>query len=334
MKELLQQYDHLELSTQLLIREAIDRGVKVRVLDHKTNTIELSCNGKREYVMQATRTGADSYVAPLLMGNKAVTKKILSEAGIRVPAGESLTDLPEDPRRTERFAKGDWVVKPNSTNFGIGITRLESGSPPETICEAFRAAFAEDSMVLAEEYIPGKEYRFLVIAGEVRAILHREPAHVTGDGKMSIESLVHEKNRDPRRGAGYRKPLEQLQLGKAEAAVLAESGYSFSSIPGAGTVVYLRKNSNISTGGDGFDCTDDVHPDYKQIAVQAAAALGAVICGADLIIQDIHSASAPDNYAVIELNYNPALHIHDYPTEGMNRAVERFVLDAIGFSRE
>jgi len=98
--------------------------------------------------------------------------------------------------------------------------------------------------------------------------------------------------------------------------------------------VYLRENSNISTGGDSIDFTDIVHPSYKEAAVRAAKAVGARICGADIIIPDVNSPAAAGAFSIIELNFNPALHIHDFPHTGVNRKVEAKVLDLLGFTEE
>ncbi len=68
--------------------------------------------------------------------------------------------------------------------------------------------------------------------------------------------------------------------------MLKEQGYQVDSVPEEGQIVYLRENSNISTGGDSIDVTDDFNDDYKQVAVDAVAALQASISGIDLIIPD------------------------------------------------
>ena len=60
---------------------------------------------------------------------------------------------------------------------------------------------------------------------------------------------------------------------------------SIDSIPQEGERVYLRENSNISTGGDSIDCTDLIHPSYIEIAEKSAKALGVSITGADIIIK-------------------------------------------------
>ena len=54
-------YEHLELSTQLVIAEALQRGVKVEVLDAASQFIRLNKGKKVEYVAEGTKTSNDSY---------------------------------------------------------------------------------------------------------------------------------------------------------------------------------------------------------------------------------------------------------------------------------
>ncbi len=184
--------------------------------------------------------------------------------------------------------------------------------------------------MLVEDYIAGKEYRFLVMDNRVVGILHRVPANVFGDGKNTIAQLVEVKNQDPLRGTGYKKPLEKIQLGLLEKQSLIEQQLKFNSVPTKGEIIYLRKNSNISTGGDSLDYTDLIHEGYHGIALQAAKAVGAVISGVDMIVEDIESFNE-DGYSIIELNFNPAIHIHNAPYIGENRHADDAVLDLLGF---
>jgi glutamate--cysteine ligase len=328
---ILKDLNGLELSTQIILKDALERNIEVEVLDYSDNFIRLKSGGKTEYIKQATRTSADSYISPLIMENKEVTKIILRENGIRVPEGISVKSTEEAVKNYHLFNEKDIVVKPKSTNFGTGVVILKQ---PFTMAEyksAVKYAFTYDRSVMVEEFASGKEYRFLVIGDEVAAILHRVPANVTGDGVHTIEELVRGKNKDPLRGKGYVTPLEKISLGEVEKEYLGFSGKSVEYIPLNGETVYLRENSNISTGGDSIDFTDDIIDEYKCIAVKSAKAVGARICGADIIIRDIREKPDNGNYSVIELNFNPALHIHNYPYKGMNRQVGKKVLTLLGF---
>lgn len=322
-------YEGLELSTQLVIKEALARGHRVEVLDAPSNFIRIRGAGRIEYLRQATRTSADTYVSPLIMENKKVTKLLLSETGIRVPEGGDYRGLQEAWADYPRWRSRGTVVKPNSTNFGIGVTMLPAPVSEADYRKAVETALGADDTILVEELIPGREFRFLVIGGAVRAILHRVPARVLGDGRRSIAELIALKNQDPLRGKGYHSPLEKLRMGPEEAAHLALRGLAFESVPEEGREVELRPNSNISTGGDSLDFTGRIHPGYLDLAVAAAAAVGARICGVDMLIENVGSEPTGAGYGVIELNFNPALHIHDFPFQGENRRVEKHVLDLL-----
>lgn len=320
----------MELSTQLVIQEALNRDAAVEVLDASENIIRIHKRNTTEIIKQATRTSADSYISALLMENKTVTKKLLSEAGLHTPSGYEIGSIDElRPLNRKGSPESGLAVKPKSTNFGIGVTLLNPGYTEEELRIAASNALKFDSMALVEDKIEGKEFRFLVIEGKVRAVLERVPANITGDGISTIKQLVRIKNRDPRRGSGYRFPMEKIRLGPVEKYQLYLSGLTPESVPADGQLIFLRKNSNISTGGEGIDRTDEVHPGYFEIAVQAAQTVGAAICGIDIIIDDMKKEPESNSYGIIELNFNPALHIHNYPFIGFNRRVETFVLDLL-----
>ena len=317
-------YEDLELSTQIVIAEALERGLKVEVLDDEAHFIRLSKGRHVEYLQEATKTSLDSYVTSLILGNKWVTKTILREKGLPVPRGTLFTDESAARVSYARFSSGRWVVKPKTTNFGIGITLLPESASQTQFEAALRLAFSEDTTVVVEAFIEGPEFRFLVIDDKVVAVMHRIPSNVTGDGVHTIEELVEIKNNDPRRGKGYRTPLEKIQLNEVELDTLKHQKLTPHSIPSKNAVIFLRQNSNISTGGDSIDRTDEVDKRYKKIAVEATRAVGANICGVDMII-------GKKNHGIIELNFNPVLYCHDFPYEGKNRHTGRAVLDALGF---
>lgn len=241
-------YEDLELSTQLLLKAAVKRGIKFKLIDRDENFVVLTKGERKEYVKQATKTSLDSYSTVLIMENKIVTKEVLKERGIRVPNGDAFRSLEEAMAAYEMYHDKAIVIKPKSTNFGLGITIFNRAFSKEDYQKAFEMAIKHDQTVLLEEFMTGKEYRFMVMGDEVVGVLHRVPANVVGDGVHTIEQLVHEKNKDPLRGRGYKTPLEKIQLGEAEEMFLKNHNHHWGEIPALGQVVYLRENSNISTG--------------------------------------------------------------------------------------
>ncbi len=323
--------EQLELSTQLMLREAIKRGITFELIDPAANFVKFTKDGKTEFVQQATKTSLDTYSGVLMMENKVVTKKVLHQAGVQVPLGADFDDPQRAKQAFARFANQPIVIKPKSTNFGLGISILKENNEEALFLEAIEAAFNEDDTILIEPFIAGREFRIFVIGEEVVGILHRVPANVVGDGNSTIATLVEKKNLDPLRGVGYRTPLEKIRLGAPEKLFLATQGLTFEDVPKAGEVVFLRENSNISTGGDSIDFTDDIHPSYKQIALDAAKAMGVKITGLDMMIQEIDQPATAQNYSVIEMNFNPAIHIHCHPYKGKNRHLDAKMMDILGF---
>lgn len=319
-------YTDMELSTQILMKAALKRGYAVDVIDRDDQFIRVRNGHQTEYVKQATKTSKDNYVSVLMMENKTVTKHVLAEHGIDVPSGVELRD--EDDLRSvwTTFAGRPIVLKPKSTNFGIGIHIFKDGTTLDEALESFHHAKTFDDVVLLETFLPGKEYRFLVIGDEVAGILHRVPANVNGDGVSTIRELVAKKNEDPLRGKGYKTPLEKIEIDDIVVAFLRPQGKTQDSVLADGERVFLRENSNISTGGDSIDYTDRIADSYKQIAVAAAKAVGATICGVDMMIPSLEREG---DYGIIELNFNPAIHIHSFPYEGKERPIGETVLDLL-----
>lgn len=322
-------YEDMELSTQILMKEAVLRGITLEVLDRTDNFIALKKGDHIEYVKQATKTSKDSYITMLMMENKTVTKKVLEKQHICVPSGIEVYKGQNLELAAKKYEGQSIVVKPKSTNFGTGISIFPQGASKADVIKALEIGFQYDDTVLIETFAKGKEYRFLVVGDEVAGILHRVPANVTGDGKSTIRELVAIKNQDSLRGKGYKTPLEKINLDASSELFLKQSGLSFESVPKKDEVVYLRENSNISTGGDSIDYTDEMPQRFKEIAVAAAKAVGAAFCGVDMMLED-YTDKAGD-YAIIELNFNPAIHIHSYPYIGKERNIAEKVLKVLGF---
>lgn len=270
-------------------------------------------------------TSKDSMVAYAIMENKVVTKKLLKRKQLNTPKGQEFTDIAEATRAYTVFQDKSIVVKPKSTNYGLGISIFKKPATEEQFQKALAIAFKEDKEVIVEEFISGTEYRFFVLNGKTIAVLRRDAAHVIGDGASTIAELVTQKNENPLRGHDHRFPLEKIQLGDTEKLMLEVQGYTVESIPPKDVKINLRENSNVSTGGDSIDMTDEMPEAYKLIAEKAAQALQVNITGVDLLIDDITDKTAR-KYSIIEANFNPAMLFHLYPLKGKGRRVTMEVL--------
>lgn len=321
-------YETMELSTQMLMFDAIQKGINLEILDENDQFLKLWHDDHFEYVKNGNMTSKDNYIVPLAMANKTVTKKILDQAGYPTPKGREFATKDEALRYYQLIADKSIVVKPKSTNFGLGISIFQKPASLSDYEKALDIAFSEDTDVLVEEFISGTEYRFFILDGKCEAVLLRLAANVVGDGKHTIKELIEIKNQNPLRGLDHRSPLEKIQLGKIEKLMLAQEGLDENSVLEKDRKVELRRNSNISTGGDSIDLTEEMDPSYKELAAQMAKAIGAWVCGVDLIIPDISKQASlvEPNCSCIELNFNPSMYMHTYCHDGPGQAITPKIL--------
>ncbi|HFI0836108.1 TPA: bifunctional glutamate--cysteine ligase GshA/glutathione synthetase GshB [Streptococcus suis] len=321
-------YENMELSTQMILFDAIQMGLHVEILDEEDQFLKLWYGDHVEYIKNGNMTSKDNYIIPLAMANKVVTKKILDQAGFPVPAGAEFSHKEEALRYYGQVASSAIVVKPKSTNFGLGISIFQEPASLADYEKALDIAFSEDSHVLVEEFVAGTEYRFFVLDGKCEAVLLRVAANVVGDGSSTIRELVEQKNQDPLRGRDHRSPLEIINLGDIELLMLEQQGYTPDTVLPEGVQAFLRGNSNISTGGDSIDMTDQMDETYKQLAADMATAMGAWACGVDLIIPDRTKPASKEepNCTCIELNFNPAMYLHTYTYAGPGQSITPKIL--------
>ncbi|WP_163709343.1 glutamate ligase [Mangrovibacterium lignilyticum] len=316
-------YEEFEATTQIIIAEILRRKLPFEVIDANNNLIALTYKGKEYVIHEGTISDANSLIAYWISNDKWMTRQFLKRKGIRQAKGLLLQNG-FDPKSLETISFPA-VVKPADTDHGIAVaTNIQSQAELQ---EAIERAFTFSKRVIVEEFFAGREFRFLVIDGIVRAIAFREPANITGDGKHTVEQLIDQKNKG--RGNDYRHPLLKIKVDEEVKRHLKAQSISLESILDAGEKVYLRKNSNLSTGGDSIDVTDEMPVFYNQIAEQAAQAAGLSIAGIDIIINDWQAEPSTDNYIVVELNAPAMLSMHDFPYIGKNRQVEKYVLDSI-----
>ncbi|MBX6395785.1 MAG: ATP-grasp domain-containing protein, partial [Alicyclobacillaceae bacterium] len=216
-------------STRAIVREAEKRGIPWRrILDG--SFVQLG-TGKWAKRIEATIGPETSAVAVDIACNKAFSKAVLAEVGVPVPDGG--TARSEDEALMLARSLGFPVtVKPVSGNQGRGVTvRAEN---EEEIRQAYRRAAAVDPQVIVEQWIPGQQYRVLVVRGRMVAAALRRPAHVVGDGALTVKELIDRENRDPRRGVGHEKPLTRIDIDEEVLRHLKAQGLGLASVPEPG----------------------------------------------------------------------------------------------------
>jgi cyanophycin synthetase len=278
--------------------------------------------GVHHRLVQAAESSLTSAIAVDICQEKALTNQFLRKVGVPVPLGEVVWSAEEAWKVASKLGL-PVVVKPEAGSQGRGVT---VGVRNEQEMEAAFACARRYGRVLVERAITGADYRILVVGGRMVAAARRDPAQVVGDGTHTVEELVEEVNRDPRRRDGHASLLTRIRLDDLAELVLSQQGLTRSSVPEKGKVVRLRTNANLSTGGTATDVTDEVHPENVRLAELAADVVSLDIAGVDIIAQDITQPLDRQGGAVVEVNAAPGLRMHISPSEGKPRDVGKAIV--------
>ncbi|HEY9269043.1 MAG TPA: cyanophycin synthetase [Methylotenera sp.] len=311
-------------STGAIVDAAVARGIPYRRLT-QGSLVQFGW-GSRQRRMQAAETDRSSAIAEAIAQDKELTKKLLDAAGVPVPVGREVSDI-EDAWLAMAEIAAPVVVKPKDGNQGKGVT--VNISTREQLNAAYAAASAISEEVLVEKYIPGSDFRLLVVGKQLVAAARRDPPLVIGDGINTVQALVDHVNSDPRRGAGHATSLTKIRIDDIAVSCLAEQHLTLDSVPGKGARVILRNNANLSTGGTATDVTDDVHPDLAASAVTAAQMVGLDICGIDVVCDSVLQPLEVQGGGIVEANAAPGLRMHLQPSFGKGRPVGEAIVSSI-----
>ncbi|MCC2970638.1 cyanophycin synthetase [Massilia sp. IC2-476] len=311
-------------STGAIVDAAVARNIPFRRLT-EGSLVQFGW-GSRQRRIQAAEIDATGAIAETIAQDKELTKKLLDAAGVPVPMGRSVSD-PEDAWAAALEVGLPVVIKPKDGNQGKGVT--VNVTTKEQLVAGFHTASEFRDDILVERYLPGHDYRMLVIGDRLVAAARRDPPFVVGDGVRTVRALVEEVNKDPRRGEGHSTSLTKIRFDDIALATLAARGMNADSVPDKGQRVVLRNNANLSTGGTATDVTDDVHPEVAERCIAAAHMVGLDICGVDLVCDSVLKPIEDQHGGIVEVNAAPGLRMHLSPSFGKSRPIGEAIMDTL-----
>ncbi len=315
--------ERLGPSTGSIVDAAVARGIPYRRLT-RGSLVQFGWGSKQRRI-QAAEVDSTSAVAESIGQDKDLTKRLLHAAGVPVPLGKPVESVDEAWEVALKVGL-PVVVKPQDGNQGKGVTvNITDRAQLE---EAYKNA-AEYGTVMVERFLPGHDFRLLVVGDQLVAAARREPPQVLGDGQHTVRELVNQVNLDPRRGEGHATSLTKIRLDDIAVARLAMQDLTPDSVPAKGQRVVLRNNANLSTGGTATDVTDDVHPEVAARAVAAAQMVGLHICGVDMVAETVLRPLEEQGGGFVEVNAAPGLRMHLAPSYGKPRNVGQAMVDKL-----
>src|SRR5690606_5594948 len=196
-------------STQAILDEAALRDIpSIRL--NEASLVQLG-HGIHQRRIRATMTSQTGSLGVDIASDKKLTNQLLAATGVPVPRAQVVRDAHEAVAAAKRMGY-PVAVKPLDGNHGRGV--ILNLADEDAVRDGYQQARAESRRggVLVESFMTGNDYRCLVIGGVLRAVAQRVPAHVDGDGRLSVAELVEETNADPRRGIGHEKVLTRIKL--------------------------------------------------------------------------------------------------------------------------
>lgn len=316
--------------TPWLIKNELERrGYKCTTFDDKY--LVLVEKGDIRFWYNCNLTPAQKIVPYTIAKDKYLTKQFLRYYGFPTAKGVKVSADSLELAQNLRFPV---VAKPLEESGGKGVVvGIED-------FEKLKDHFYKNSFygnLLVEELLHGKDTRILIIQGKFFAAVQRRPAHVIGDGVHTILELIEIENnlrqiviRERNRTGKYLSNKRIIQFNDEETkSCLEEEHLDFTSIPTKNSIVWIRRNANLSTGGTSVDVTDLVCHELRSMAEDIADKLNATTLGIDIMTEDL---SLPlyitKGWGIIEINTNPGLSMHVF-AEGQSRNPVNLIVDEI-----
>jgi cyanophycin synthetase len=286
--------------------------------------------GEGSQVTCSISSSKDSTFGKNIQEDKWRTNKLIERMGLPLPKWEIITSKENIDEIWDNYEK-PVVIKPTGLTGGHGVTvGIEDkekayqafNHAKEAVNSKNRKPWQKKVMIQeqAEGDDNGADYRLLVINGKLKVCTKRIPAFITGDGKQSIEELIKEENKDPKRNisnpAHILKPIEIDQPLKD---FLKEQNLTLESVPNKNEKIYVRNVASMSRGGITEDYTDQVSPEIRSIVESIAATMHVFTLGLDIICNDISKPLTKDNGAILEVNTMPESYLNFFPVIGQER---------------
>ncbi|WP_339234601.1 acylphosphatase [Oceanobacillus sp. FSL W7-1281] len=323
-----------QLCSYLVALEGWRRGLELKWYRDETSLCKLDrmnssthgkffslSNGDNLHYFFRSRGDKVANKAVRICQNKEETKAFLEQSNVPIPVGKTL-ETDEDMIAYANEIGYPVIIKPLNGSMGKGVyTNISNENELAGIIKELRSKYAYRQYIVEKHY-DGNEYRIYVVGDKVIGATNRIPANVVGDGINTIEKLIEIKNEE-RKQNPYLAP-KPIKFDYEVAYMLERAGYTLDDIPGKGEQVFLREKSNLSSGGDPIEATDELSDEVKQIAVNGVKALPSIPhAGIDIIVDPRDNRKG----VVLEINGTAEIGFHLFPLEGKARDVPGAIID-------
>lgn len=314
------------ISSYSIALEGWRRGLILRYINRnrrKSEQIFTLSNGEKSHEFSVTRGDRVPQEAVKICINKNLTKEYLLKAGVPTPEGRAFNVVQS---REEIITYADklgfpLVIKPVDGTGGHGVIANISDKTEFLKALSYVTEDLNYKDIIVEKHFEGIDSRVYVIEDKVIGAIKRVQPHVVGDGISTIADLI--RLREEERSKNPALHGRKMKIDNEVHHLINQQGYAMDSIPKKGEKVLLKTKSNVSSGGESIDITDELSDEIKQIAIDAGKAIpGLVQYGVDLMINFENNTAS-----VIEINSRPHITAQLFPEEGKARDIPQAIID-------
>lgn len=240
--------------------------------------------------------------------DKSYTKIFLSKLWYNVPIwdvffSEELNIKLQDKKTIDDwydYAKKLWfplIVKPNNLHQWKFVWKIYSKS--EYYSLAKKILKITDTLVV-EKFCEWNDYRILVLDNIVKLCYERKNLRIIWDWKKTILDLINKKNKELiEKWSNARVNLNSSFIIKN----LKRKWFQLSSVLTDWYELKLLDNANLSSWWELIDHIDDIHEDFKKLAINVTKEMWLRYCWVDILTNDITKPIW--DYNIIEINAFP-----------------------------
>lgn len=313
----------------VIAREAKKRGLKVMglyLLGNPINYFSIEFNGIKKYFEGLPHLIVGKKISTSF-DNKGTFKKMMEDNALPHPRGRVLNSF----QKALDYIKNDIgfpvVIKPHNGSLSKHVTC--NIKDEDSLKQAINIVKKISSHFIVEEFKEGKVYRVTIVDGTISASCFREAPNITGNGKLTVEELIKEKNKEPLRGKINEKDctLYEIPVNANVISFLADQDLNLKSILPKGKKIYLSNKVVLAYGADIHDVTDNVHPENDALFKKIYDLCKSPVIGVDFIANDVSVPYHEQNFAILEANSLPFIDMHHFPVTGKTRNVAAAIID-------
>lgn len=269
---------------------------------YSKNIYRFSKDGAFFYVFNTNFSSSLKLIENFFSRDKYLSYQLLKELGVDTPITYLLEDFVGQLDKK-------YVCKPRFGSKGRGVNFFEGNFDVKSF----------DEEMIIQDYCLGFDLRIHVVGKKIFAACVREPASVTGDGRLSIGELIDIKN-------VFKLNHNRIKKDETTIKFLEDRNLNMNTILEKGVKTYLSSLSNVSLGGDVLDVTDLIDSSYNTLITKLADNFKGRNFAVDCIVND-YTKSCFEGYAkVIEIN-SPGMWYHHLIAEPNGRDVGEAILE-------